>query len=100
MFETYWSTDVLGEPGNGELELGLAGCRQTSPAGPLGHHKEAVVPGRVVPHVRIDAFLAQRELGLPLAKLLHEPLAVRPGMVVLGLHTERLAHKLEVGGHR
>lgn len=56
----------------------------------LGDHKEALVPCWVVSQVMAEQLVHVVKLAVPQRKVLQAPLAVLPGMVVLGIILENL----------
>ena len=55
----------------------------------------ALVPGRVVPKIFLQKFLHVLELIVPEVKLSYDPLAMLPGVVVLGVPLENLGGEVE-----
>lgn len=71
-----------------------------TPAHPaLPHHEEPVVPRRVVPHIILEQLLDPRELARPevvlVVEVREDPLAVRPGVVVLRVRAQRAGDERE-----
>lgn len=62
--------------------------------------KEAMIPGRVVAQVFGDAFVDERELGAPKAKVLDEPLSMRPGVQVLAVEQQLTMTEVELALRR
>lgn len=63
------------------------------------HDKVAVMPRRVVPHVRKKKVVGVRKLVVPevgVVQVGQKPLAVAPGMVVLGVHAEDASDEAEL----
>jgi hypothetical protein len=61
-------------------------------------HKVALVPRRVVAHIRAQKLIDVCELGGPQVERLEHPLPVTPGMVVLRIIVEHRRDEVELAG--
>ena len=67
----------------------------SSPVSGFREDEKALIPHRIVPDILLQQLVHRIELLLPQSKLPDDGLAVRPGMVVLGILSKALSSILQ-----